>query len=87
MTKKSDMLKNSLGKKKTVPDEKEVEKITKEVYGGWGSAKGQPMQKTTLDLPKELHTKAKIFAMEQGKSLKGYIKELIEDDLKENGKL
>ena len=44
-------------------------------------------QKTTLDLPKKLHTIARMYAMEQDISFKEYVKNLIEKDLKEKGKL
>lgn len=92
-TTKKEMLKGDLSMttpvkkvKKPIPNIQEAEEITKEVYSS-STPKKEPTQKTTLDLPKTIHFSAKIMAMEKGVSLKGYIKELIEIDLKKHSRL
>lgn len=84
----ADDLKMGSIKKKSVPDTDRVEAITKKVYQQEDKkeAKGS-LQYTSLGLPKKTHFLAKVTAMEEGTSLKGYIKRLIEKDLTERGKM
>lgn len=84
---KKDLLSNALGtKKKQFPSDK-IEEITKQSYKTSAKTDGDKLQKTTLEIPRSLHIKAKMFATEQGKTFRTYIKELIEANLQENGKL
>ena len=88
MSKENDLKKDLLGvKKKTlkkpVSDIKENEKITKNVY----KPKSHKSKKTTIDLPEDIHMKAKIVAMEEKTSLKDYILDLVLDDLGKRGKV
>jgi len=88
MSKENDLKKDLLGvKKKTlkkpVSDIVKNEKITKNVYG----ATSHKSKKTTIDLPENIHMKAKIVAMENKTSLKDYILNLVLNDLGERGKI
>lgn len=90
---KKDLLSGALStasKKKAMPNVEEVEAITKEVYANKNDKLGKVIEKTqrtTLDLPKSLHLKAKVHAMEEGTTLKKYIRKLIEADLQSKGKI
>lgn len=90
---KKDLLSGALNtsvKKKAMPNAEEVEAITKKVYEKKSAKPEQATEKTqrtTLDLPKSLHLKAKVHAMEVGMTLKKYIKRLIEADLESKGKI
>lgn len=81
---------NTAPKKKPMPNVEEVEAITKKVYEKKIEIEKtleEKTQRTTLDLPKSLHLKAKVHAMEVGMTLKKYIKRLIETDLQSKGKI
>jgi len=47
----------------------------------------EKIKKTNVELSETLHFKAKVTAMEQGMTLKGYITNLIKADLRKRGKL
>lgn len=87
---KEDTLKKDLagikkkGFKKPISDIKENEEITKKVYKAKISNKSK---KTTIDLPEDIHMKAKMTAMEERTSLKDYIYNLIMNDLAKRGKV
>lgn len=86
---KEDSLKNELSGikkkslKKRISSIQENEAITKKVYKAVAS---KASKKTTVDLPEDIHMKAKIVAMEERTSLKNYILELILADLEKRGK-
>ena len=87
---KKDLSKDFAGVKKTkrvgkkqVADVEENEKITKKVY----KPNSYKVKKTTIDFPEDIHMKAKIVAMEEKTSLKGYVLDLVMDDLAKRGKI
>ncbi len=93
---KKDMLKNQLLKKsvkKELPDTQQIEEITEKVYNKPAptlkkkEAAKEPVQRTTLDIPKSLHIKAKVEAMQEGISLREFILTLIKAELKKRGSL
>lgn len=87
MSKKEDALKNELSGikkkslKKNVSNIAENEAITKKVY----KSSTSKSKKTTIDLPEDVHLRAKIVAMEERTTLKNYILELILADLDTRG--
>ncbi len=90
---KKDALKNQLRKgsvKKELLDTTEIEAITKKVYNLPPNKEEEiksvePIQRTTLDIPKSLHLAAKIEAMKDGKSLKSFILDLVRQELNQRG--
>ena len=80
---KKDLLKGSL--KKSIPSTKEIEKITEKVYNK-PTAKEEPRQRTTIDIPKSLHIAAKMEAMKDGVSFKEFVLRLIKKELEERSK-
>ena len=89
--KKEDSLKNELAGikkkslKKTISNISENEAITKKVYQSKTNV--VKSKKTTIDLPEDIHMKAKIAAMEEKKSLKNYMLDLVLEDLRKRGKV
>ena len=94
--KKEDALKGDLAGikkrgslKKTVSNIEENEKITKQVYkpSKQSASISKKSKKTTVDMPEDIHMRAKITAMELKLSLKDYIIDLVVADLKKRKKM
>jgi len=92
---KKDMLSGALStpKKKMMPDVSKIEEITKRAYEpkkvspAVTSSQNEERKRTTMLLPKSLHIKAKVHALENGLSLTDYFVSLLKKDLKKLGKL
>ena len=90
---KKDSLKKQLQKgslKKNVPNTKEIEEITKQVYQEKtpsSKTEKEPSQRTTIDIPKSIHLAAKMESMKDGMSLKEFILNLVRAELDKRGSL
>jgi len=96
MSKKEDLQKEFAGvtkrvSKKKIPNIQENEKITKKVYKNEAKKVQESTvtksKKTTIDLPEDIHFKAKMCAMEDHISFKKYILNLVMDDLSKRKKI
>ena len=80
-------LNTGLGKKvelkKKGLDTQKVEKVSEKLHSTEQKPKETkvPLQKMTIEIPKELHTQIKIKVAQEGKKIKEYIIQLVENDL------
>ena len=90
---KSQLLKGSV--KKELPNTEEIEAITRKVYNEPEPVvakekkivQAEPIQRTTFDMPKSIHLKAKMEAMKDGVSMKEFVLSLVETELAKRGVL
>ena len=89
------------GIKKKLPSTEKIEEITKKVYAHkqprttrkkQEKPKAKPKEqdsthRTTIDMPKSIHILAKVEAMKEGISLKKFILNVMEAELKKRGQL
>lgn len=84
-------LNTGLGKKvdlkKKGLDTQKVEQVSEKLHTKVQVPKEEKvrLQKMTIEIPKDLHTKIKIKAAQEGKKMKEYIIELVEKDLEAKG--
>lgn len=82
-------LNTGLGKKvdlkKKGLDTQKVEQVSQKLHTSEEEPKEEKVriQKMTIEIPKDLHTKIKVKAAQEGKKMKQYIIELVEKDLGE----
>ena len=86
---KKNILKKSLSSttKKTIGKKTNPIEIEKKQETSKATAPLNKVQQENFQIPEQVHFKAKVTAMEMGKSLKEYLTDLIIDDLSKRGKM
>lgn len=79
---KKDALKSSLIQKKPVIEEKQAQKVVEQIHQSAKAEQEEETVKTSMDFPKSLYKAMKIKLLEDSKTMRDYIIELIEKDIK-----
>jgi hypothetical protein len=79
---KKDTLKSSLIKKKPIIDETKASKVVEKIHKPVVKKEEEETVKTSVDFRKSLYKAMKIKLIEDGKTMREYLEELIEADIK-----